>query len=101
MTAHRLSERFAIMAYGGQIFQLHADPTFAGHPLLTLLPESGPRGGGVEVRLYDSDPDAAVARASAQSDGLVLAEARDKPHGLREAVILSPAGYAWVPSRAI
>ena len=28
----------------------------------------------------------------------VLAEAADKPHGLRESYILDPDGYCWVPA---
>ncbi len=98
MTAHQPSGDFAVMLYRGQPFQLHSDASFAGHALAPLLPEAGPRGAGAELRLYDSDPDAAVGLAEG-AGGMVLAGPRDKPgHGLREAVILSPAGYAWVPS---
>ncbi len=100
MQAHRVSADFAILRYGAAVFQLHADGTFAQHPLLALLPEAGPRGAGAELRLYDSDPDAAAERAEA-AGGVLLAPPADKPHGLREAVILSPAGYAWVPSRPL
>ena len=101
MAAHRASVDFAIMGYGGQLFQLHADATFAGHPLAGLLPEAGPRGAGAEFRLYDTDPDAAWARARVRNDALPLREPQDRPHGLREAVILCPDGYAWVPSRPL
>ncbi|MCL4187070.1 MAG: VOC family protein [Rhodobacteraceae bacterium] len=100
MTAHRASRDFAILRYGGQLFQLHADAAFATHPLAALLPEAGPRGTGVELRLYDSDPDDACARAGA-AGGQVLKPPADRPHGLREAVILDPDGYAWVPSRPL
>lgn len=100
MTAHRASRDFAILRYGGQLFQLHADATFAAHPLAALLPEAGPRGAGIELRLYDTDPDAACARAGA-AGGHVLKPPADRPHGLREAVILDPDGYAWVPSRPL
>ena len=68
-------------------------------PLLAMLPENPPRGGGIEIRLYDTDPDGAVARAKALG-ATVLQEPTDKPHGLREAYILCDNGYAWVPSRA-
>lgn len=99
MTAHQPGRDFAVMLYRGQPFQLHSDGSFAAHALAPLLPEAAPRGAGAELRLYDSDPDAAAALAEA-AGGMVLAPPRDKPgHGLREAVILSPAGYAWVPSR--
>ena len=100
MTAHRISADFAIMVYAGQVFQLHADTTYHSHPLPSLIPESGPRGGGLEVRLYQTDPDAAAALAEA-AGGMVLQPPADKPHGLREAVILCPDGYAWVPSRPL
>lgn len=101
MTVHRQSRDFAIMSYHGQIFQLHSDGTFASHPLHALLPEAGPRGAGLEIRLYETDPDIASARAAAVADAVVLQEPKDKPHGLRECVILCPNGYAWVPSRRI
>ncbi|KAA0912671.1 glyoxalase [Aquicoccus porphyridii] len=100
MGAHRLSEDFAIMTYGDQVFQLHSDTTYAQNPLLSVLPENPPRGGGIEIRLYDSDPDAAAERA--ESAGLtILHPPHDKPHGLREAYILDRDGYAWVPSRPL
>ncbi|MBT6078444.1 MAG: glyoxalase, partial [Oceanospirillaceae bacterium] len=54
----------------------------------------------VELRLYGIDPDAAVTQAQTL-DYYVLQEATDKPHGLREAYILDPNGYIWVPSVAI
>uniref|UniRef100_UPI0037D9A10E VOC family protein n=1 Tax=Tateyamaria pelophila TaxID=328415 RepID=UPI0037D9A10E len=58
-----------------------------------------PRGGGIEIRLYDTDPEDAVARAEAHG-GTILQEPTNKPHGLREAYILCENGYAWVPSQA-
>lgn len=101
MSAHRLSENFAIMAYHGQTMQLHADATFAGHPVLSLLPEFGARGAGAEFRLYETDPDEAAARAAVFADAVILQAPRDKPHGLRECCILCANGYAWVPSRRL
>ena len=100
MTAHRVSADFAIMVYGGQVFQLHSDGTYHANPLLGLLPETPPRGAGIEIRLYDSDPEACVARAEA-AGAMVLQAPADKPHGLREAYILCENGYAWVPSRPL
>ncbi|MFK7942445.1 MAG: VOC family protein [Paracoccaceae bacterium] len=97
---HRLSEDFAIITYGDQVFQLHADGTYSQNPLLSLLPENPPRGAGIEVRLYDTDPDLAVSRAEA-CGAMILQPATDKPHGLREAYILCDDGYAWVPSRPL
>jgi len=97
LTAHRLSDDFAIVRHGAMMLQLHSDGAFAAHPLPSLIPETPPRGGGVQVYLFGIDPDAATARAEAAGH-LVLEPARDKPHGLREATILSPEGYAFSPA---
>ena len=102
MKAFRLSADFAIMTYAGQIFQLHSDATFHSHPLPSLLPEAGPRGGGIELRLYETDPDEATKLAEAHAhEATILQPPTDKPHGLRECVILCENGYAWVPSKAL
>lgn len=100
LTCHRISADFAIVTYGDQVFQLHADHTYHSNPLLGLLPESPPRGAGIEIRLFDSDPDQAATRAETFG-ATVLQPPTDKPHGLREAYILCANGYAWVPSRRI
>ena len=51
---------------------------------------------GAELRLHGRDPD--DAEAAARALGLtVMAGAMDKPHGLREAFIIDPDGYLWVP----
>tara|TARA_R110002126_G_scaffold94664_1_gene223254 strand:- start:1086 stop:1523 length:438 start_codon:yes stop_codon:yes gene_type:complete len=100
MTAHRVSADFAIMEYGAQLFQLHSDGTYHANPLQGLLPENPPRGAGLEIRLYDTDADAAVLRAQGVG-ATILQPATDKPHGLREAYILCADGYAWVPSGPI
>ncbi|MFT4715180.1 MAG: hypothetical protein ACI861_000772 [Paracoccaceae bacterium] len=102
MAAHQVTADFAIMTYGDQVFQLHSDGTYHSNPLLGLLPEAGARGGGLEIRLYDSDPETTVALAQAHShDTTILQGPTDKPHGLREAYILCENGYAWVVSRSI
>ena len=98
MNAHQVTDDFAIMVYGEQLFQVHADHTYSNNPLLGMLPETPPRGAGIELRLYDTDPDQAVERAEALG-ATILQPATDKPHGLREAYILCANGYAWVPSR--
>lgn len=99
---HRQSADFAIVAYHGQVFQLHADHTYHSHPLPSLLPENGARGGGIEIRLYDTDPDKAASLAKAHSHGSMLLESpTNKPHGLRECIILCENGYAWAPSRPL
>lgn len=97
MTAHRVSADFAIMRYGDQVFQLHSDATYSNNPYLGFVAENPPRGGGVELRLYDTDPDKAAALA--QVEGMTIVQPpTDKPHGLRECYLLCPDGYAWVPS---
>ena len=58
------------------------------------------RGAGVELRLYDLDPDAAEARARAAGYH-VLQVAANKPHGLRECYLVDPDGYVWVPGIGI
>ncbi|MGJ8616379.1 MAG: VOC family protein [Sulfitobacter sp.] len=100
MKAHRVSADFAIMTYGEQVFQLHSDGTYHSNPLLGLLPENPPRGAGMEIRLYDSDPEEICDKAEA-AGGTILQEPTDKPHGLREAYILCENGYAWVASRPL
>ncbi len=97
MKSHQVTADFAIVTYGDQVFQLHSDQTYHSNPLLGLLPENPPRGAGVEIRLYETDPDVAVERAKA-AGAMVLQEAANKPHGLRESYILCADGYAWVPS---
>lgn len=100
MTAHRVSSDFAILRYGSAVFQLHGDGTYSANPYLALLPENPPRGAGIELRLYDSDPDKAAGLAEAHGM-TILQPPTDKPHGLREAYLLCPDGYAWVPSRPL
>ena len=98
MKAFQPTADFAIMRYGQQVFQVHSDGTYHSNPLLGLLPENPPRGAGIEIRLYDTDPEEACARATAHG-ATILQPPMDKPHGLREAYILCENGYAWVPSR--
>jgi catechol 2,3-dioxygenase-like lactoylglutathione lyase family enzyme len=91
---------FAVLRHGtggnAAEWMLHADHTYAAHPLLSLTGDGAVRGAGVELRLHGCDPDAAVARARAAGH-YVMAEPADKPHGLREAYIADPDGYVWVP----
>lgn len=91
---------FAVLRHDGQDVILHADHTYAEHPLLALTGDGALRGAGVELRLYGVDPDAAEARARARGDA-VFAETKDKPHGLRECYLADPDGYIWVPGIAI
>ncbi len=95
---------FAVLRHassgGNQDIMLHADRTYAEHPLLALTGDGALRGVGVELRLYGIDPDAAEARARARGDA-VFAATRDKPHGLRECYLADPDGYIWVPGIGI
>lgn len=82
---------------GGTVeWMLHADHTYSDHPLLALTGDNALRGVGVELRLHGVDPDQAAARAH-RLDHTVLQAPADKPHGLREAYIVDPDGYVWVP----
>ncbi len=95
--ALRQSDDYAVLAHRKQLYQLHADSTYASHPLYAHLPEAGLRGVGVELRLYQVDPDRAERRAR-EIGYPVLQATADKPHGLRECFLPDPDGYCWVPS---
>jgi predicted enzyme related to lactoylglutathione lyase len=97
LSIHRLSDDFALVRHEEVLLQLHADGTFGRHPLIDLLPENPPRGAGVQIYLFGIDPDAACARAES-AGGVVIEPATDKPHGLREATILAPEGFAFSPA---
>ena len=87
---------FAVLhGYGGE-WMLHADHTYDNHPMEQVIAPLETRGQGLELRLHGCDPDNAVAMAR-ELNFVVLAEATDKPHGLREAYILDADGYIWVP----
>ena len=93
----RISADYAVLRHRDVLYQLHADPTYSENPLLSILPENGPRGAGAELRLYQIDPDEAERRAKA-GEYMILQSTADKPHGLRECFLLDPDGYCWVPS---
>ncbi|WP_299400367.1 VOC family protein [Pelagibius sp.] len=88
---------FAVCRHKGQDWMLHSDASYHSNPLLALTGDGAIRGAGLELRLYGIDPDAAAARAEAAGHTLLQAPA-DKPHGLREAFLVDPDGYVWVPS---
>jgi predicted enzyme related to lactoylglutathione lyase len=88
---------FAILSACGATWMLHGDRSYRDHPLGRAVAGQAARGAGVELRLYGSDPDAAARQAEA-AGGTVLCPPLDKPHGLREAYIIDPEGYVWVPS---
>ena len=89
---------FSAMKLCGQPFMLHADDTYRNNELRGSLASGDPRGVGVELRAYCVDPDAAEARART-GGWTILSGAIDKPHGLRECMILDDDGYVWIPSR--
>jgi catechol 2,3-dioxygenase-like lactoylglutathione lyase family enzyme len=93
-------EDFAVLRAMGAEWMAHADHTYRDNPVSGLVAGVTGRGAGVELRLYGCDPD--MAEAKARDGGFtVLAGAMDKPHGLREAVILDDDGYCWVPGVAL
>lgn len=97
LPAYQLTDDFAIIRHGQMLMQLHSDGTYHSHPLLGVVPESPPRGGGLQLFLFGIDPDEAAAKAEAAGH-MVLEPPADKPHGLREGTILSPEGYAFSPA---
>jgi catechol 2,3-dioxygenase-like lactoylglutathione lyase family enzyme len=93
----RSSQDYAVLEHRNRLYQLHGDHTYSDHPLLSVVPESGLRGGGVELRLFETDPELAEQKALKRGY-TVLQGTADKPHGLRECFLLDPDGYCWVPS---
>ena len=91
------TENFAAMKLNGGDFMFHTDETYRNNPLSGSLAAQDARGVGVELRVYGHDPDLAEAKAR-ESGYTILAGALDKPHGLREAMILDDDGYIWIPS---
>lgn len=87
---------FAACRYGSVEWMLHADHTYLDHPLHDTLASGQTRGIGAELRLHGRDPDEAEA-AARRLGFTVLASTKDKGHGLREAYIIDPDGYLWVP----
>jgi hypothetical protein len=94
------NEDFAAIRYGESVWMLHHDRTYRGNVVRGLVEGMEGRGAGIELRLYGRSPDEAEARARA-GGWTVLAGSIDKPHGLRECVILDHEGYVWVPGIGI
>ena len=92
-----LEADFAILSACGSVWMLHGDRAYRDHPLGRAVAGEAVRGAGVELRLYGTNPDDA-ARLAEAAGGTVLCPPLDKPHGLREAYIVDPEGYVWVPS---
>lgn len=87
---------FAVLRSRDAEWMLHADHTYRDHPLYGSLSGELARGIGSELRLHGRDPDEAE-QAAREHGYTVLDGASDKPHGLREAYIVDPDGYLWVP----
>jgi catechol 2,3-dioxygenase-like lactoylglutathione lyase family enzyme len=86
----------AVLRFRDAEWMLHADHTYENHPLHGSLSSDIPRGIGTELRLHGRDPD--KAESAARELGYTILEgASDKPHGLREAYVIDPDGYTWVP----
>jgi hypothetical protein len=90
-------EDFCVQSGFGSQWLLHAGHTYMDHPLSGIVAGSETRGAGVEIRLYGCDPDLAEAVART-CDAIILSGTMDKPHGLRECMIIDDNGYVWVPS---
>ena len=87
---------FAVVRANGGEWMLHADHTYDGNAVAALAKAAIQRGAGIVLRLHGRDPDEAE-RAAVHGGFAVLASAKDKPHGLREAYIVDPDGYVWAP----
>ena len=97
-TIYFRTEVFAAMKLHGADFMFHIPQSYRGNELYGTLIGDAPRGVGIELRCYGVDPDAAEARARAHGF-TVLAGSVDKPHGLRECMLLDDDGFVWIPSR--
>ena len=99
-TLYFRTDAFAALKLCGNDFMLHVKSTYRHNELHPTLESDAPRGFGVELRCYNVDPDEAEARAR-DLDYIVLAGSLDKPHGLRECMILDHDGFVWIPSRQL
>ena len=92
------TDAFAALKLCGNDLMLHVKSTYARNELHPTLESDAPRGVGVELRCFDVDPDKAEVRAR-DFGYTILAGSLDKPHGLRECMILDDDGFVWIPSR--
>lgn len=87
---------FAAFTFENVSWMLHADHTYDSHPIHRTLTADLDRGIGAEIRLHGRDPDAACEAAD-RLGCRIVERAASKGHGKREAFILDPEGYLWVP----
>ena len=69
---------FAAMKLSGQHFMFHINDSYRGNELHATLTSDAPRGVGIELRCYHTDPDEAEARAR-EAGYTVLAGASTNP----------------------
>ena len=91
----------AVLRHGEHEWMVHADHTYDAHPLLPRTRVAALRGGGIELRVHDVDPDAAVGRGAGAAATRCWSPPADKPHGLREAYILDPRRLRLGPGSAL
>lgn len=100
VTVEYQDTHFAALRFNGSRILLHSDWSYRNHPFGRAVEGVVVRGQGVELRLYGADPDRAESLARSL-DVVVVCAATDKEHGLREAYLMDPDGYVWVPSRPL
>ncbi len=93
-------DNFVALKRDSFVWMIHHDRTYQQHPLSGFINNDVARGIGIELHLYEHNPDEGERIARARND-VILAGSMDKPHGLREVFIISPAGYVWVLSKPL
>ena len=82
MRAFQPTADFAILTYGDEVLQLHADGTYHSHPLGAVVAAVDARGPGIEIRLYDIIYEL-LDDVKAAMTGMLPPETRDKISGSR------------------
>ena len=86
----------AIEGFGGR-WCIHSYHTYDYQPYMDIIKSSKPKGLGIELRVIGCDPDKAEERARKEKY-IILSNAMNKLHGIRECYILDNNGFCWVPS---
>lgn len=95
-----VGENFAVLRHEGVDMLFHRDDTYGSSPGAVAertRATAGIRGLGVELRLYNLEPQDVEARAKTAGFS-VLQTTTTKPHGLVECYIQGPGSFVWVPS---